>query len=73
MPANSPNLNVMDYSVKAILEEKVCAKRHGSVDALKSSLKKTWEEIPQETLWAAVEFYTKCLKAVIKAKGRHIE
>ncbi|KIH42589.1 hypothetical protein ANCDUO_27426 [Ancylostoma duodenale] len=66
MPANSTDLN-------AILEEEACAKRYGSVDALKSSLKKTWEEIPQETLRAAVEFYTRCFKAVIKSKGEHIE
>ncbi|KIH45639.1 Kunitz/Bovine pancreatic trypsin inhibitor domain protein, partial [Ancylostoma duodenale] len=28
--ANSPDLNVMDYSVWAILEEKACAKRHST-------------------------------------------
>ncbi|KIH67820.1 hypothetical protein ANCDUO_01845 [Ancylostoma duodenale] len=72
-PANSPDLNVMDYSVWAILEEKACAKQHGSVDALKISRKKAWEDIPQETLRAAVESYPKRLKAVIKAKGGHIE
>ncbi|KIH64196.1 hypothetical protein ANCDUO_05500 [Ancylostoma duodenale] len=63
----------MDYSVWAILEEKACAKRYGSVDALKPSLKKAWEDIPQDHLRAAVESYPKRLKAVIKAKGVHIE
>ncbi|KIH63782.1 hypothetical protein ANCDUO_05917 [Ancylostoma duodenale] len=72
-PANSTDLNVMDYSIWAILEEKACAKQHGSVDALKISFKKALEEIPQETLRAAVESYPKRLKAVIKAKGGHIE
>ncbi|KIH59283.1 hypothetical protein ANCDUO_10489 [Ancylostoma duodenale] len=56
-PANSPDLDVMEDSIWAILEGKACAKRHGSVDALKSSFKKAWEEIPQETLRAAVESY----------------
>ncbi|KIH51682.1 hypothetical protein ANCDUO_18228 [Ancylostoma duodenale] len=67
------SIQLLNKSIKAILEEKACAKRYGSVDALKSSLKKTWEEIPQETLLAAVGFYTKCLKAVIKAKEGNIE
>ncbi|KIH44434.1 hypothetical protein ANCDUO_25540, partial [Ancylostoma duodenale] len=72
-PANYPDLNVMDYYVWSILEEKACAKRHGGVDALESSLKKVWEKIPQETLWAAVESYPKRLKAVIRVEGGHIE
>ncbi|KIH45229.1 hypothetical protein ANCDUO_24734 [Ancylostoma duodenale] len=42
-------------------------------EALKPSLGKEWEEMPQETLRAAVESYPKRLKAVIKAKGGHIE
>ncbi|KIH62751.1 hypothetical protein ANCDUO_06958, partial [Ancylostoma duodenale] len=53
-PANSPNLDFMEDSIWAILEEKACGKRHSSVDALKSSFKKAWEEIPQEMLRAAV-------------------
>ncbi|KIH62421.1 hypothetical protein ANCDUO_07296 [Ancylostoma duodenale] len=68
-----PDLNVMDYFVWVILEEKACAKRYGNLDALKSSIKKAWEEIPQETLRAAVESYPKRLKAVIKAKGGYLE
>ncbi|KIH65571.1 hypothetical protein ANCDUO_04105 [Ancylostoma duodenale] len=67
-PANSPDLNLIEYFVWAILKERAGAKRHGSVDALKSSLKKVLEDIPQETLRAAVESYPKRLKAVIKAK-----
>ncbi|KIH46370.1 hypothetical protein ANCDUO_23579 [Ancylostoma duodenale] len=63
----------MDYSVWAILEEKACAKGYGSVNVLKFSLKKAWENIPQDQLRAAVESYPKRLKAVIKAKGGHIE
>ncbi|EPB65323.1 hypothetical protein ANCCEY_15614 [Ancylostoma ceylanicum] len=72
-PANSPDVNIVDYPVWAILEEKACAKRHSSVDALRSSLKKAWEEILQETVRAAVESYPKRLKAVIEAKGGHID
>lgn len=72
-PANSPDLNVMDYRAWAILEEKACSTRHSSVESLKSSLKKAWDEIPQEVLQRAVDSYSGYLKAVVKAKGGHIE
>ncbi|EPB70927.1 hypothetical protein ANCCEY_09984 [Ancylostoma ceylanicum] len=42
-PGNSPDVYIMYYSVWPILKEKASAKRHCSVDALKSSLKKAWE------------------------------
>ncbi|KIH53327.1 hypothetical protein ANCDUO_16547 [Ancylostoma duodenale] len=72
-PANSPDLNVLEYSAWTTLGEEACAKRNGSVDALKSSLKKVWKEFPQKTLRAAVESYPKRLKAVIRTKGGHID
>ncbi|EYC06502.1 hypothetical protein Y032_0075g928 [Ancylostoma ceylanicum] len=72
-PANSPDLNVMDYAVWGILEGKACAKPSTTVEALKNSLKKACKEIPQKTLRAAIESYPKRLKAVIEAKGGHIE
>ncbi|WKY08788.1 hypothetical protein Q1695_001738 [Nippostrongylus brasiliensis] len=72
-PANSPDLNVMDFCVWSILEEKACAKSHASIEALKSSLKKAWEEIPQDVLRAAVDSYPDRLVAVVKNRGGHIE
>ncbi|CAJ0950349.1 unnamed protein product, partial [Mesorhabditis belari] len=58
-PANSPDLNVMDFCVWAILEQKACTTKHANVESLKKALKKAWAEIPQT--------------AVIKNKGAHIE
>ncbi|VDO80847.1 unnamed protein product [Heligmosomoides polygyrus] len=72
-PANSPDLNLMDYCVWSILKEKACTERHTTIQGLKSSLEKAWEEIPQATLRAAIESYPKRLQAVIRAKGGHIE
>ena len=39
-PPNSPDLNVMDYSIWSILEAEACSKPHQSIDALKKSLVK---------------------------------
>ena len=72
-PPCSPDLNPMDFSVWSILEAKACGKFHRSVDDLKRSLQRSWDEIPQEQLRAAVEAVRKRFEAVIKCKGGHFE
>ncbi|KIH47023.1 hypothetical protein ANCDUO_22920 [Ancylostoma duodenale] len=72
-PANSCELNILDFSIWAMLEQKACHKRHTSVQASRRCLEKARNEIPQDHVRAAVEEYPKRLKAVIRAKGGHIE
>ncbi|KIH65166.1 hypothetical protein ANCDUO_04512 [Ancylostoma duodenale] len=71
--ANSPELNILDFSIWTMLEQKACQKKHTSVQALRKCLEKARNEIPQDYVRAAVEAYPKRLKAVIRAKGGHIE
>ncbi|KIH69023.1 hypothetical protein ANCDUO_00638 [Ancylostoma duodenale] len=72
-PANSPDLNVLDFSIWAMLEQKACHKRNTSVQVSRRCLEKAWNEIPQDHVRAAVEEYLKLLKTVIRTKGGHIE
>jgi len=72
-PSSSPDLNPMDFSIWAILEQKACSKPHRSLAALINSLKKAWAEIPQEVLRAAAESFLTRLRKVVKAKGGYIE
>ncbi|KIH58375.1 hypothetical protein ANCDUO_11419 [Ancylostoma duodenale] len=72
-PANLPELNVLDFSIWAMVEQKACQKKHTSVQALRKCLEKARNAIPQDHVRAAVETYPKPLKAVIRAKGGHIE
>ncbi|CAJ0933289.1 unnamed protein product, partial [Mesorhabditis belari] len=72
-PPNSPDLNVMDFSIWTILEANVCSRKHTSLDSLKKSLTKGWKATPQDDIRAAVEAYPNRLRAVTKAKGGHIE
>ena len=72
-PPSSPDLNPMDYSIWSILQAKACASTHTSVNALKASLCKAWDEIPQETIRAAIEGFRRRLQKVIAAGGGHIE
>uniref|UniRef100_A0A7I4YMI3 HTH_7 domain-containing protein n=1 Tax=Haemonchus contortus TaxID=6289 RepID=A0A7I4YMI3_HAECO len=72
-PANSPDCNPMDYCVWSILEREACASKHATIAALKESLKKAWDRIPQEALRAAIDAYPKRLRAIIRKGGGHIE
>uniref|UniRef100_A0A914EK04 F-box domain-containing protein n=1 Tax=Acrobeloides nanus TaxID=290746 RepID=A0A914EK04_9BILA len=64
---NSPDLNVMDYSMWSILEAEACSKPHQLIDALKKSLVKAWNAIPQEVIGRAVDDFPKRLKNCIEA------
>ena len=63
----------MDFSVWSILEAKACEKIHHSVDDLKQSLLRAWQEIPQEQLHASAEDVCRRLLAVIKSNGSHFQ
>ncbi|KAI6646109.1 hypothetical protein LOD99_9460 [Oopsacas minuta] len=72
-PPSSPDLIPMDFSIWSILEKNACAKSHSSVEALKKSLHREWEKIPQDNLRATVETFTQRLKRVVEKKGGYIE
>lgn len=72
-PANSPDLNPMDYSVWGILEQKLAGKRYTSVQKLKQALQKAWGQFTQEELLKIVDNFPKRLTACIQAQGGHFE
>ena len=72
-PAQSLDLNPLDYSIWSILEKRVCSTPHQTLESLKAKLMKEWETIPQETLRAACDSFPDRLKAVVKKKGSYIE
>ena len=72
-PPNSSDLNVLDYSLWSILEVGACSKPHQSIEALKKSLVKAWNNIPQEVIDRAVDDFPKRLKKCVEARGGHFE
>ena len=72
-PPRSLDLNSMDFLVWSILETKACKKIHHTVDDLKRSLRRAWNETSQEQLHAASEGVRKRLEAVIECNGGHFE
>ena len=72
-PPNSPDLNVMDYSIWSILEAEACSKPHQSVESLKKSLVAAWNKIPQDVIDRAVDDFPTRLQKCIDAQGGHFE
>jgi hypothetical protein len=72
-PANSPDLNPLDYFVWSILEAKACAKPHKDIESLKRALIQAWDEITPKILAKIVDNFPKILEQCIKAKGGHFE
>lgn len=72
-PANSPDLNPLDFSVWGLLEQRLGKKSYKSVKQLKAALKRAWKSITDDELNKIVEDFPKRLRACIQAKGGHFE
>ena len=72
-PPSSPDLNPLDYSIWGILEAKVNAKRHTSIESLKATLLREWDQLPMENVSAAIDAWPKRLRAVKSHKGNRFE
>ncbi|KAI6656037.1 hypothetical protein LOD99_1771 [Oopsacas minuta] len=70
---SSPDLNPLDFSLWSTLESRACSKSHTNIESLKTSLRREWENIPQEMVRTAVAVVNQRLKSVIKQKGGYIE
>ena len=70
---SSPDLNPLDYFLWSILESEACSKPSPSIEALKLKLMKTWEKIPMKIVRASINDFSRRLRAVVKAKGKHFE
>ena len=68
-PPYSPDLNPLDFSVWSVLESKACSTPHKTLDSLKRSLKKAWDELDVTYLSATVGDFHKRLRACVKEKG----
>uniref|UniRef100_A0A914CUE7 DDE-1 domain-containing protein n=1 Tax=Acrobeloides nanus TaxID=290746 RepID=A0A914CUE7_9BILA len=57
----------------SILENEACSKPHQSIEALKKSLVKAWNAIPQEVIDRAMDDFPKRLKKCVDAQGGYFE
>ena len=74
VPANSPDLNPVDYSIWGVLEQRVYAGRKiGSLTMLKQVLEEEWRNFPQDIVSKAIQQFRPRLRKVVEENGGHIE
>ena len=73
-PANSPNLNPVDYTIWSALKERVYkGRRIASVAELKDILINEWNAFPQQTINNSIDTFRKRLHKVVEVDGGHME
>ena len=73
-PANSPDLDPVDYCIQGILEQNIYRGRKiTDLGTLKDAIIEEWNKIPQETIDRCIDVYRSRLRQVVKNEGRHIE
>ena len=73
-PANSPDLNPVDFCIWGELERRVFKGRLiTTIEELKTAIRVEWKAFPQQTIDNAINSFKPRLMKVVTAKGGHIE
>ena len=72
-PSSSPDLNPLVLSVRGIMESKARATSHPSIESLKDSIMKAWDNLDEEYIKKSCEAFRGRVEAIIDAEGGHIE
>lgn len=72
-PAASPDLNPLDYAIWSVLESKVNAETHESVESLTEALEEAFSNLDQEGINKSIDDWMRRLDAVIEEEGGHFE
>lgn len=72
-PPSSPNINPMDYAIWSIIGTDVSKVYCSNVPDLKEAMVTAWADFDEEVVRRTCASVTSCLRAVIRAKGGHIE
>src|SRR6218665_322874 len=72
-PANSPDLNPVDYRIWGLIQEHVYQTAIRNIDELKERLIVVWAELKQSVIDKAIEQWQPRLRACVQAKGHHFE
>jgi len=72
-PANSPDLNPVDYSIWGVLQERVYKTPIRDIAELRQRLIDTWSGMQQSVVDEAIGQWRNRLKACVQANGGHFE
>lgn len=72
-PANSPDLNPVDYRVWGWMQDRVYQQPVTNIDQLRKRLLQIWASMPQNIIDEAINDWRKRLQACVEAGGGHFE
>jgi inhibitor of nuclear factor kappa-B kinase subunit alpha len=72
-PANSPDLNPVDYRIWGLMQDRVYQTSIRDVEDLKQRLISVWADMKQTVVDKAIDEWRPRLRACVRAKGRHFE
>ena len=72
-PPNSPDLNVLDFTIWSNFEKKVWKNKPHDVESLKQAIIKEWRDSAQQIIDNAIDSFHKKLRQIIKADGGYIQ
>ena len=72
-PANSPDLNPVDYCILGRVQQCVYQKPVKDVDELKQRLVEVWSGLRQTVVDNAIDEWRRRLRACVRVKGQHFE
>ena len=67
-PANSPNLNPLDFSIWNYIEERACNVPHNSVDSLGASVEREWAAMSKDYIRDCCSGFRHCVEVMIAAE-----
>jgi len=72
-PADSPDLNPVDYRIWGLMQERVYQSPIQDVDDLKQRLISVWDEFKQSVIDKAIDHWRPRLRACVRVSGQHFE
>lgn len=72
-PANSPDLNPVDYRIWGLMQDRVYQTPIWDIEDLKQRLISIWADMKQTVVDKAIDEWRPRLRACVRAKGRHFE
>ena len=72
-PSFSLDLNTLDYCIWGILQARVNAARHISIESLKAALIREWNHFPMEVVRESIDAWPRRLRSTISKRGGRFE
>ena len=72
-PPNSPDLNLVNYKICGVMQDRVYQKKVKDVNELRERLVEVWARLQQNVIDDAIDQWRRRLCVCVRARGGHFE